>query len=99
MTLPASRSTTYLPTVPPAIKAQDLNDMQDAIVAAYVRGQRTDFGPGSDGDQVLDGTTWPSWAASGIMSRDALCNNLTISAPSLQTRGFRIYCRDTLQIT
>jgi hypothetical protein len=99
MALPVSPNTTYVANSTPAIKADDLNAMQAAIVAAYARGLRTDFGDGADGSPILDGVTWPSWAPGGVMIRDAFCNSLTISAASFQTKAWRIYCRDTFQIT
>jgi hypothetical protein len=99
MSLPDSPNTTYVAGSTPAIKADDLNAMQAAIVAMFAHNNLLGFGDGSDGDVIYDGVTFPAWATGGVQNRDPFCRNLTINAGTLQTAGFRIYCSQTLSVT
>lgn len=59
------------------------------------------FGDGSDGDLSLTSSTATGGPLSaGVLTRDAYYNDLTISSSgSIQTNGFRIFVRGTLDIT
>ena len=65
----------------------------DATVALPARTAATWFGQGTDGDVVLGpGTT--------VLTQDMSYNNLTIPTGSqLQTNGWRVFVKDTLDIT
>ncbi len=61
----------------------------------------TYFGDGSDGDAIITSATQTAgtWLASGLLSRDAYLNNLSInSLGSLDLNGYRLFVLNTLDI-
>lgn len=77
--------------------AQWINDIDGSIGVGY-------FGDGSDGNAVLDGSTAVTGATrSGVnytLTRDVFWENATFSnAATLNTQGFRVFVRDTLDAT
>lgn len=69
---------------------------------AYLMQQATGsiYGDGSDGAATLDGTATVSWATKSgsiyTLTRDVFLSGLTVSAATLATNGFRVFCTGTL---
>jgi hypothetical protein len=87
----------------PYVDARDDElDTRIAVLESFALGN---FGDGSDGDALLDGTnTYADWAsksgAAYTLLRDVYLNDLTITGATtrLNCHGFRIYVRGTLDV-
>jgi hypothetical protein len=101
VSLPTSPNTTYLAGGVPAIKAQDLNDLQTWLCYLYNNRGGIGFGSGVDGTLVFDGSATvaglvPS-AGKYTMTRDlwAGSGGITVTGAStvLATNSYRVYSR------
>ncbi len=103
MSLPTSNSTTYVANSTPAIKAQDLNDLQTWLAYVYNNRYNFVFGTGADGAVTLDGAVTVPWASKSgstyTLTRAPFCTTLTLNnGTTLKTQGYPIYCNTSFTL-
>jgi hypothetical protein len=100
---PPTRDLTLMPGTSP-VPSGTINRLQDIAVSLQTNQSEGAFGPGTDGDVVLDGVVAaPAWCTKVgtvyTMTRDAFPNNLTLTGAGvvLVRAGFRPYVRKQFQ--
>lgn len=101
MAWPFTRLTTYVASTPPAIKAADLNAIQDAINALY--GAPFFFMDSFDGSATLDGVAVVSWATKlgsvYTLTQDVFLDDLNVDGGvTLVGNSFRIFVGGILTV-